>query len=264
MLEKLKKLEKKNTLLSDEQWNVLKETADLCLRLLKVNEIPPATAATQSMQTAEQIRSGHVMLSYNWSTKSLVQKLKAKLREGGLSTWMDEDNIGTGSVNQSMADAVEQSAAVLVCYSSGYRWSDNCRKEAEYAEVKKVHILFVRAEEKYAPDGWLGLMLGKNLYFDLTKDFDKKAAELMNRINEEISKSKKATVVPQKPKEKVQEKVPNAKGASSGPQTVKTLSNQLAAASLCSKESPPFLNWTVEEVQKWLKNNGLEFLLSSY
>ena len=113
----MKKLEKKNDHSSIDEWNVMKKTVDFCQRLLSVTSATAET--TEFKKGAEAARRGHVMLSYNWSTKALVQKLKAKLSEGGLLTWIDDENMGTGSVNQSMADAVEQSAAVLVCYSSG-------------------------------------------------------------------------------------------------------------------------------------------------
>ena len=202
------------------------------------------------------------MLSYNWSTKGLIQKLKAKLLEAGLSTWMDEDDIGTGSLNQSMATAVEQSAVVLICYSFGYRWSVNCKKEAEYAEVRKVPLIFVRAEENYQPDGWLGLLLGQKLYIDLIKDFDQKSAELIIHINKLRSQPNKPS--PVTPKPTVPRTFDSAEGtAGSAEQSVKTLSHQLGAVAL-DTQNPQFLNWTVEQVQTWLKNNGLEFLLSPY
>ncbi len=116
----------KNTTFTKDVWNELMRAVDLCLRLLKENVAPPATRTTQANEGAEQQRSGHVLLSYNESTKALVQKLMVRLLESGLVTWIDEEN--TGSVSQSTADAVELSAVVFICCSSDCRWSDRCRK----------------------------------------------------------------------------------------------------------------------------------------
>ena len=124
-LEKLKKLEKKNSSSREE----ITRTVDLCLRLLSV---PSATA--------EQPRRGHVLLSCNESTKALVQKLNTRLWAAGLSTCLQLCDGGVGS----MAVAVERSAAVLLCCGSGYRSSDCCKKQAEYAAALKVPLIFGR------------------------------------------------------------------------------------------------------------------------
>ena len=59
-----------------------------------------------------------------------------------------------------MAEAVENSAAVLLCMSAKYKDSPNCRTEAEYAFKLKKPLIPIRVEPNYEPDGWLGEILG--------------------------------------------------------------------------------------------------------
>ena len=95
-------------------------------------------------------------------------------------------------------------------------------------------------------------------YFKLIDQLDKSIAESFSHINLEVSDSNRGTV-PQT--ETVASAVPSADGAASGQQS---LSNQPAAASLSLHETPLYEKWTAEQVQNWLTNNRLQFLLSSY
>ncbi len=156
-------------------------------------------------------------------------------------------------MNQSMADGLEQSAPVLLCCSSGCRWSDSCRKEAEYAEIKKVPLVFVRVEENYEPDGWLADLVGQKLYFDPTKDFDGKCAEIIIHINKIIKDR------PQTTDRSSAEALTGAPGTTS----VERPTRQLSAA-LGSQEEPEYFKWTVDLVQKWLHEKELEFLLETF
>ena len=79
---KLSKMDNQCKETSEKEWSDLKRTVDICSRVLQAPSAEPS-----------QTVSSHVMLSYNWSTKPLVQKLKAKLLAAGLLTWMDEDDI---------------------------------------------------------------------------------------------------------------------------------------------------------------------------
>ena len=61
-----------------------------------------------------------------------------------------------GSIIDAMATAVEQSAALILCYSEAYKNSANCRQEAQYGFKLGKPLVPVRVQYKFAPDGWLG------------------------------------------------------------------------------------------------------------
>lgn len=107
------------------------------------------------------------MLSYCWSEQPLVIALKHALTALGYSVWLDLEQM-QGSTLAAMADAVERAAAVVVVFSRRYRESANCRSEAEFAYTSAKHIVPVKAESGYRADGWLGLLIGAKLYFDMS------------------------------------------------------------------------------------------------
>ena len=82
--------------------------------------------------STHQQQQQHVMISYQWDVQNVVKEVKNRLQAAGYSVWMDIDDMG-GSTLESMAGAVEDACAVLVCVSQKYKDSPNCRSEAEYA-----------------------------------------------------------------------------------------------------------------------------------
>ena len=60
-----------------------------------------------------------------------MMKVRDALKDGGYRVWMDIDSIG-GSTLQAMANAVEGSAAVLMCVSRKYKDSPNCRSGMQH------------------------------------------------------------------------------------------------------------------------------------
>lgn len=120
----------------------------------------------------------HVMLSYSWGVnKHLVQAMADTLRKAGVEVWRDEEGssiVGpmSGSVDDTMADAVDSSSTVVVCVSKAYKESANCKFEAVYANKRrkqgKLSLVFVMMDADYTdPDGWLGGMLGDALWYPL-------------------------------------------------------------------------------------------------
>ena len=138
-----------------------------------------------SVKPKSKLGEGYVLLSYSGSTKEIVQKAKSKIQAAGLSTWMDDENAESASSMESVAALVDDAALVVVFYGSAFRKSVKSRMEAEYAEVKKKPILFVRAEKNYHPDGWLGILIGSYMYFDLFRDDGESVLQnLIARIKE--------------------------------------------------------------------------------
>ena len=216
----------------------------------------------ESAQTKNKIE-GHIMLSYNWSTKEIIKKLKVELQKNGLKTWIDDEDIQPGSLNDSLSAAVEQSAAVLVCYSDGYKRSPNCRSEAEYAQVTKKPMLFIRTEKKYKPDGWLGLLLGNTLYYDITDEatFDTVAGKIIAAIKSMISKGPDRSADYGK-----QGAVGGTTKREERATKVEGNPKKLAATSgaVEKKAESEWQKWTVEQVQRWITQKDLTFLKESY
>ncbi|XP_072021923.1 uncharacterized protein [Amphiura filiformis] len=110
----------------------------------------------------------HVMISYQWDVQDRMLLLKDKLQRAGYRVWMDVDKM-EGSILQSMGEAVENAAVVLMCISSKYQNSISCRTEAEYAFKKNRSIIPLMAEN-HDPTGWLGVLLGSRLYYRVDTD----------------------------------------------------------------------------------------------
>jgi len=72
-----------------------------------------------------------------------------------------------GSTLEAMAAAIEQSDAIIMCVTHRYKESQACRTEAEYAYTKKKPMIPVMLEKNYAPDGWLGIIMGSKLYYNM-------------------------------------------------------------------------------------------------
>ena len=41
----------------------------------------------------DDVNQGHVMISYQWGTKPMMIRVRDKLKEAGISIWMDIDNM---------------------------------------------------------------------------------------------------------------------------------------------------------------------------
>ena len=109
-----------------------------------------------------------IMISYSHSNKELCYKIHQSLLQANFRVWLDFENM-YGSTIQSMAIAIESSEMILVCMSNPYKQSVYCRSEAEYAYTRQRHIIPIVMENRYRPDGWLGLICASKMYVDFTK-----------------------------------------------------------------------------------------------
>ncbi|XP_066297280.1 uncharacterized protein [Branchiostoma lanceolatum] len=168
-------------------------------------------------------RVGHVMLSYQWDDQEIVKQIKSTLQINGYKVWMDIDQMG-GSTLEAMAGAVENAAVVLICMSRKYKESANCRRECEYAGTRSTDIIPLKMEDKYKPDGWLGITIGASLYFN----FDGKDGFeiVMARLIKEIGDRGKEAVT------------------------------EVDAAA--SERGPKLHNWTQDDIKTWVQENQLE------
>lgn len=113
-----------------------------------------------------QNAKAQVMLSYEWHHQAQVMQLKEQLNARGFNVWMDVDRM-MGSTLEAMAAAIESSDAIIMCISARYKESQACRTEAEYAYTRKKTLIPVKVEKGYDPDGWLGILVGSKLYYNV-------------------------------------------------------------------------------------------------
>ncbi|CAF2713886.1 unnamed protein product [Rotaria sp. Silwood2] len=151
----------------------------LCLcRRLQQNQ----RRMTQSNHHPAPASKQSLMISYNWDNQAICKKIYDRLRSDGYTIWFDVQNMH-GCIYTAMAKAVEQSEIILFGMTEKYRQSDNCRKELTYACKKRKRLIPLRLQEKYDPDGWLGLISAELLYIDFTKkDFDTNYRNLLKEI----------------------------------------------------------------------------------
>ncbi|EGD72038.1 hypothetical protein PTSG_00055 [Salpingoeca rosetta] len=147
-----------------------RKMAEVALFQQKFREEKPADLqAKVKAAAASSGENGHVMISYPWKWQPQMVALKKFLEDNGVSCWFDLDDM-SGSTLDAMATAVEGACAVIVCLSSEYKESAACRSEGEYAFNLKKPIVPVKVDLNYHPDGWLGMLLGSKLYFDVSSD----------------------------------------------------------------------------------------------
>ncbi|KAH9260344.1 hypothetical protein BASA81_001514 [Batrachochytrium salamandrivorans] len=110
-----------------------------------------------------------IMISYNWKHQAQARLIHAILESQGYPVWRDEQNM-KADIMTAMADAVSKSTVVLVLVSPFYRESANCQMECQFAHNNNRKLIPVLVEPGYVfkADGWLGLLLGSKLYYDVS------------------------------------------------------------------------------------------------
>jgi hypothetical protein len=108
--------------------------------------------------------SRHVMISYCWEQQEVVVRIKNALADRGYRCWLDVEQM-SGSTVDAMADAIDHSYAVVYGISLEYKESANCRLEAMYAHQAKVQMIPLLLQENYTAKGWLGMLLGTQLWY---------------------------------------------------------------------------------------------------
>ena len=178
--------------------------------------------------------------------------LKERFEKYGYSTWIDKEDMGDELLS-SMALAVNNSAVVVLCYSEEYQRSISCRQEATFAFKRKKPLVFVRVQEKFDPDGWLGILMMDAIYYDLSTPakceanlpglFEKviQLVDVQKRIESEKATSKSDA---QKGAGTRKSSIPTASAVQDTGHTPMNTSNF---------RNPKRRDWTVEEVATWLK-----------
>jgi len=156
--------------LQEQRWVVsrsIRNAASGCLFLLGLHSSQTQPDAKAASSTPS--KGPHVMLSYCWAEQETMMRVKTSLTAAGFQVWIDVDDMqGHTSTLEAMAHAVENASHVVVALSPGYKESPNCRLEAEYAVQKNKRVIPIVVHPGYKPDGWLGILLGAKLFYDLT------------------------------------------------------------------------------------------------
>jgi phosphopantothenate-cysteine ligase len=125
-----------------------------------------------------------VMLSYSHGDKRLCHQIHEQLVKDGFRVWIDREYMH-GSTMIAMADAIENSNAILICMSDNYKQSVYCQSEAHYAFERRRRIIPLIVKSHYKPDGWLGIIVSGKLYVDFTKlEFNSACEKLNNEIRQ--------------------------------------------------------------------------------
>ncbi|CAK8677563.1 uncharacterized protein LOC143447268 [Clavelina lepadiformis] len=178
----------------------------------------------------------HIMISYQWNNQPIILKLRDYLNQNGLKTWIDVDKM-QGSILEDMAHAVEDAGVIVIAMTEDYKNSNSCRTEAEYAYKLQKPIIPLLLEPGYEPDGWLGALVGTQLYVDLSlkHSFEAKFPDVLKMIRTKMLKQRSLSEITVKDVD--------------GPQT-------------CPNDGKPqnivsFKSWTVHEVKEWAEKNEI-------
>ena len=128
-----------------------------------------------------------VMLSYQWDSQKQVLEIAQELKQFEFQLWIDVENM-SGDIFDKMAEAVEGSTVILICMTSKYEKSANCKRELNYAVEKKKKLIPIYLEKDYTAGGSLGLLMAGKLYFDFTDSckFKKNMEHLKDEIERQL------------------------------------------------------------------------------
>ncbi|CAF2676114.1 unnamed protein product [Rotaria sp. Silwood2] len=133
-----------------------------------------------------------LMISYYQDDKEICLKIYNRLIESDFyRVLFDKDNLHSSNP-KIMAQAVEKSSVILMCFSTKYRNSYACRLEVEYAKKRQRPIIPIKIDHQYDPTGWLEEIIKNEKYIDFSKyEFTAMYAQLIDEIhvvNESINK----------------------------------------------------------------------------
>ena len=206
-----------------------------------------------------------LMISYSHANKDLCLQLYEHLTQLNFRVWLDLENM-FGSTIHAMATAIESSSIILVCMSQSYKQSAYCRSEAEYAFTRQRKIIPLLMENKYRPDGWLGLICASKLYVDFTKQtFDAAANKLLSQI-EHHRREKPSTSTKQEPIEHstVTSKAREPKETPSLIDTTLASPKERLSTRTRTFEQRHIECWTHEDVLEFLRTNEFDLLEYSF
>jgi hypothetical protein len=184
-----------------------------------------------------------VMISYSHKDKQICKQVYDELIRAGYRVWIDFDQMH-GNVMDAMAQAIEQSHAIIICMSEDYQRSNFCRAEAQYAFQRKLKMVPILLQEHYKPNGWLSFLVSQLLYVDFTKYEFPKAIETLFKELKLTHLHDNASIAPVQPKKNHSDQSINS-----------TSPAQLPSEPAVFPEN--IRDWTSSHVHRWLSENNL-------
>jgi len=162
---------------------------------ISFQQVEPDQPGKQQQQQQES--SHQIMISYQWGIQPQMIKLHALLKAQGYQVWIDIKNM-EGSMLSAMANAVEGAKVVIIAMSEKYKNSNPSRTEAEYSYKLNKPIVPLLVEKNYKPDGWLGALVGMQLYVDVSSSpsIDSKFPEILKQVGSHIKTQQQQLVKP--------------------------------------------------------------------
>lgn len=175
-----------------------------------------------------------IFISYAGENKDQISMIHERLTQCNIRAWIDKEQM-RGFILETMARGIENSKLFLMGASKAYYSSENCRKEAAYANERRKNIIPVKFELKYKPDGWLGFLIGGNTYYEFSarRSTEEMLASLIKEIKCSLDDNTEIKKEPLRPKERKKNR----------DQSVKSTTN--------------LQNWTSDDVADWLVKSDM-------
>ncbi|CAM4879741.1 unnamed protein product [Rotaria socialis] len=223
-------------------------------RGVQQREAEEQTEEEEKEEEEEEEEKYDLMISYCWAESELAHRICSHLTEKlGYKVWIDKEQMH-GSTIEAMANAVDGAEFILMCMSESYKRSANCKSEAEYAFNRKKHIIPIKMVKEYAPDGWLGFILGTRMYINFATHEFETAIELLDNEIQLQKKKRKELEENVKTEKKI---TVDSDNIIDEEKDVQNNHDQTEESFDCKH----ILNWNEDAVQDFLAKNKLTDLL---
>ncbi|CAM4819426.1 unnamed protein product [Rotaria magnacalcarata] len=163
---------------------------------LRVKGTRPSTNGLSIVDLAEcpKISQGkHVMLSYTSINQDIVSKIADILKDENIPVWFDSNGDAKNDMYDSLAEGVENAAAVCCFLTSDYEQSLSCQSELQYAQKRQKPIIpcMLTSATTWKPSDWLEEITRELVFVDFhdvsESNIDAKVMELIDQIEGQIA-----------------------------------------------------------------------------
>ena len=122
----------------------------------------------------------------------MVRRISVALQSRGYITrFVRAEGTGIAIDDATMGSEIEGSAVFVYGLSQADKDSADCKRMAQYAQQRNVDMVPLMLQAEYLADGWLGIVLGSNLWFGFygstllhNEEFESKVEELCRELGE--------------------------------------------------------------------------------
>ena len=137
------------------------------------------------------VERGHVAVSCAQEHIAVVRRISVALQSRGYITSFVTAEVAGSEIDEAvMASKIEDSAVLLYGISQADKDCADCKRMAQYAQQRNVGMVPLMLQAGYRVDGWLGIVLGSNLWFGFygstleNAEFESKVEELCRELGE--------------------------------------------------------------------------------